>query len=184
MNLTRALRHLAFGLLVAGDIGAAAQVPEPDGYRLDDYRAPTPATVPGAVAIDTQKAYELWQAGAAKWIDVLPAARRPQNLPPHSLWTPLPRRDIPGSLWLPDVGRGQLSPEVEASFRDHLEAATDGSRDCPVVFYCLADCWMSWNAAKRAASWGYSQVYWYREGIEGWEAANLPTENAEPVAVP
>ena len=75
---------------------------------------------------------------------------------------PLPHRDIPGSLWLPDVGRGALSPELEGYFRDHLEAATARRHDMPVVFYCLADCWMSWNAAKRAASWSYTQVYWYR----------------------
>ena len=40
---------------------------------------------------------------------------------------------------------------------------------------------MSWNAAKRAAIWGYTQVYWYRDGMDGWEAANLPTQIAEPV---
>jgi PQQ-dependent catabolism-associated CXXCW motif protein len=49
-----------------------------------------------------------------------------------------------------------------------------------VVFYCLADCWMSWNAAKRAASWGYREVLWYRDGTDGWEAAGLPTEVLHP----
>ena len=39
---------------------------------------------------------------------------------------------------------------------------------------------MSWNAAKRAASWGYKQIYWYPDGIDGWDAANLPTADAEP----
>jgi rhodanese-related sulfurtransferase len=43
---------------------------------------------------------------------------------------------------------------------------------------------MSWNAVKRAASWGYTQLYWYRDGIDAWEAAKLPTENAEPVSGP
>ena len=52
----------------------------------------------------------------------------------------------------------------------------------PVVFYCLADCWMSWNATKRAARWGYTQLYWYRDGTDGWEAAALPTEEATPAA--
>jgi PQQ-dependent catabolism-associated CXXCW motif protein len=184
MTLTRAIRHLAFGLVLVGDVGAAAQVPEPDGYRLEDYRAPTPVTVPGAVVIDTQKAYTLWRAGTAKWIDVLPTPRRPQNLPLRTLWMPLPRRDIPGSLWLPDVGLGRLSSDLETHFRDQLEMSTKGQRDWPIVFYCLADCWMSWNAAKRAASWGFRRVYWYRDGIDGWEAASLPTENADPAARP
>ena len=94
----------------------------------------------------------------------------------------MPRYDIPGSLWLPDVGRGALSPELERSFRDHLEAATKGRRDTPVVFYCLADCWMSWNATKRAAEWGYTHLYWYRDGIDAWEAAKLPVAKADPAA--
>ena len=27
---------------------------------------------------------------------------------------------------------------------------------------------MSWNAAKRALSWGYSNVAWYPDGTDGW----------------
>jgi PQQ-dependent catabolism-associated CXXCW motif protein len=137
--------------------------------------------VPGGVVVDTKEAYDLWQGGAAVWIDVLPAPRRPENLPAQALWMPLARRDISGSLWLPDVGRGALSPEIEAHFKAHLKDATKGARDCPIVFYCLADCWMSWNATKRAATWGYTRVYWYRDGTDGWEAAKLPMEDREPV---
>jgi len=89
-----------------------------------------------------------------------------------------------GRVGLPDVGRGALSPELEAYFRVHLEDAVKGLRDRPIVFYCLADCWMSWNATKRAAGWGYTQLYWYRDGIDAWEAAKLPTENTDPVSGP
>jgi PQQ-dependent catabolism-associated CXXCW motif protein len=184
MCVRRAVGGLVLSLLLTFNIGAHAQAPEPEGYRVDDYRAPTPATVPGAVTIGTEAAYRLWQSGAAVWIDVLSAPRRPENLPPQALWSPIPRRNIPGSLWLPNVGRGALSPELEAYFRAHLEAATGGFRDRPVAFYCLAQCWMSWNAAKRAASWGYSRLYWYRDGTDGWEAAKFPTENAEPIPGP
>lgn len=174
------LQSLVFGFILFADIAASAQTPEPDSYRMDDYRAPTPATVVGGAALDTTSAYELWVSGDATWIDVLPASRRPANLPVSAIWMPVPHRDIPGSIWLPDIGRGALSPEVEAYFRHQLEAVTKGRREAPVVFYCLTDCWMSWNAAKRAASWGYTRVYWYRDGIDGWEAAKLPTHEAEP----
>jgi len=180
----RAGRGLLFGFAFASNLAAHAQPPEPEGYRIDDYRAPTPATVAGGVVLDTDAAYQLWKAGEAIWIDVLPAPRRPANLPPSALWMPLPHRDIPGSLWLPDVGRGTLNPELEGYFRDHLQAATKGRRDVPVVFYCLTDCWMSWNAAKRAAGWRYSRVYWYRDGTDGWEAAKLPTKDIEPLPRP
>jgi PQQ-dependent catabolism-associated CXXCW motif protein len=49
-----------------------------------------------------------------------------------------------------------------------------------LVLYCLANCWMSWNAAKRALSLGYSDVAWYPEGTDGWFAALLPLEDATP----
>jgi PQQ-dependent catabolism-associated CXXCW motif protein len=49
-----------------------------------------------------------------------------------------------------------------------------------LVFYCQADCWMSWNAAKRALSLGYSNVAWYPEGTDGWTFYNLPTLESRP----
>ena len=48
------------------------------------------------------------------------------------------------------------------------------------MVYCQADCWMSWNAAKRILSYGYSNVAWYPDGTDGWERANLPMAEAQP----
>jgi rhodanese-related sulfurtransferase len=31
---------------------------------------------------------------------------------------------------------------------------------------------MSWNAAKQALSYGYTNVAWYPEGTDGWQRAN------------
>ena len=42
-----------------------------------------------------------------------------------------------------------------------------------IVIYCLRDCWMSWNAAKRAMTMGYRNVVWYPDGTDGWEDALL-----------
>jgi PQQ-dependent catabolism-associated CXXCW motif protein len=180
----RALAGLVLGALWVASPGARAEPPEPQGYRTDGYRAPTPATVAGGAALDTAAARQLWNEGGAVWVDVLPVPHRPPNLPAAAVWLPVSRRDIPGSLWLPDVGRGELNDKLEAYFRAHLEEATKRRRAAPVVFYCLADCWMSWNAAKRAASWGYKRVYWYRDGTDGWEAAKLPLATAEPAPSP
>lgn len=173
---------LLLALAASGAVARAdsATVPEPPGYRLDGYRAPTPATVAGGRAIDTAEAEALWRQGGAVFIDVLPAPRRPEGLRPEALWKPLPRLDIPRSLWLPDVGRGELSPALEAYFRDSLAEATRGDPSRPLVFYCLARCWMSWNATKRAASLGYSHLYWYRDGTDGWAASHLPLVEATP----
>jgi len=180
---TRASLALAAFLIAAAAAPAqTTAVPEPPDYRTDDYRAPVPATVAGGRAIATDEAQRLWRGKRAVFIDVLPAPRRPEGLRPDALWKPLPRRDIPGSLWLPDVGRGALPEPLAAYFRAALERATGGDKSAPLVLYCLADCWMSWNATKRAASYGYTQLYWYRDGTIGWEAAALPTAEATPEA--
>jgi PQQ-dependent catabolism-associated CXXCW motif protein len=45
----------------------------------------------------------------------------------------------------------------------------------PLVFFCVnSQCWLSYNASLRAAALGYTNVYWYRGGIESWRAAGLP----------
>jgi PQQ-dependent catabolism-associated CXXCW motif protein len=178
----RTLAPLALAATLFAQSAAAqiAAVPEPQAYRTEDYRAPVPATVAGGQTIATDEARRLWRDKQAAFIDVLPAPRRPEGLRPDALWKPLPRRDVPGSLWLPDVGRGALSDALDAYFRAGLEHATGGDKKAPVVLYCLADCWMSWNATKRAASYGYTRLYWYRDGTTGWEAASLPTEEATP----
>jgi PQQ-dependent catabolism-associated CXXCW motif protein len=158
----------------------AADVIEPDGYRLEDYRAPTPATLRGAAVLGTKEAERVWRSHDASFIDVLPRPPRPKNLPEGTLWRDKPRSNIPDSIWLPDTGYGQLAPRMSDYFSDGLEKVTRGDRARLIVLYCLADCWMSWNAAKRALSLGYSNVAWYPEGTDGWLAAGLPLKDAMP----
>ncbi len=169
-------------LFAAGATAAEEAVgwPENGGYRTQDYRAPTPLTVPGGRMVTTEEARALLERRDVVWVDMLPAPRRPEGLAPGTLWRPSPRLGIPGSIWLPEAGRGALHPATEAWFRDSLARATGGDLGRPVVFYCLSDCWMSWNAAKRAAALGYREVLWYRDGTDGWEAAGLPTEVLHP----
>jgi PQQ-dependent catabolism-associated CXXCW motif protein len=122
----------------------------------------------------------LIKRGRLLLIDVLPAPRRPEGMRPDQPWMPVPRRDIPGSVWLPDVGRGALAPEAEQGFQNALVRLTAGDRTRPMVFYCLSRCWMSWNAAKRAGAYGYSSVYWYPDGTDGWAEAGLALAEAKP----
>jgi PQQ-dependent catabolism-associated CXXCW motif protein len=170
---------LAMVLFAIADV-RAAEVLEPDGYRLEDYRAPTPATLHGATVLATPEAEKLWRSRVASFIDVLPRPPRPRNLPEGTLWRDKPRTDIPDSIWLPDTGYGELAPSMADYFAKGLEKATGGNRARQIVLYCLADCWMSWNAAKRALALGYSNVAWYPDGTDGWLAAGLPLKDATP----
>jgi PQQ-dependent catabolism-associated CXXCW motif protein len=167
------------GAVPLAAIGEGAP-PEPDSYRMEEYRTPTPATLKGARVLTTEEAHELWQEGTAAFIDVLPQAPRPANLGPDVVWRDKPRFDIPGSLWLPDTGYGGLAPIIESYFRAGLRKATGDDRTRAIVFYCLRDCWMSWNAARRATEFGYRKVGWYPEGTDGWSAAGLPLESRKP----
>ena len=152
---------------------------EPAGYRMEAYRAPTPPTLAGAAVIGTVEAERLWREGHALFLDVMPRDAKPA-LPPGTLWRDRRRENIPGSLWLANVGYGALGEAMEAYLRRSLEAATAGDPARPLVFYCQADCWMSWNAAKRALELGYSRVLWYPEGTDGWARATLPLAEARP----
>jgi PQQ-dependent catabolism-associated CXXCW motif protein len=174
------VRFAFMAMVVAAAEVVAADVAEPDGYRLEDYRAPTPATLRGARVIGTDEAETIWRSHSASFVDVLPRAPRPRDLPAGTIWRDKPRANIPGSIWLPDTGYGQLASSMAGYFNKGLEKATDGNRARTLVLYCLTDCWMSWNAAKRALSLGYSNVAWYPEGTDGWLAAGLPLQDATP----
>ena len=151
------------------------------GFRMDRFRAPVPDSVPGAHTITTAQAKQLHESGRVAFVDVLRAPRKPPGLPAGTLWIPKRRLNIPGTLWLPDVGFGTLSEDLDAYFRIHLARITENDPNYPVVIYCLADCWMSWNAAKRAARYGYRAVHWYPEGTDGWDAAGYPLEESHPI---
>lgn len=186
MSLLVSMQRLLLGALflaalLSGASGAKTQAPpEPSGFRMEDYRAPTPATLAGARVVITAEAHKLWQEKAAIFVDVLPQAPRPANLPENVLWRDKPRFDIPGSIWLPDTGYGALAPQMERYLLENLARATRGDKSKAVLFYCQRDCWMSWNAAKRALQAGYTNVIWYPDGTEGWSEENYPLEECHP----
>jgi quinoprotein dehydrogenase-associated probable ABC transporter substrate-binding protein/PQQ-dependent catabolism-associated CXXCW motif protein len=164
--------------------GAAERVPEPAGFRLGDYRAPVPAKLAGAAVVDTAELQALLAEQAPILIDVLPAPPPPDDRGGARIWRGQERANIPGSVWLANVGFGELAPEVERYFADNLTRMTTGDPSRRLVFYCQAECWMSWNAAKRALALGYRDVAWYPEGTDGWAAAGLPLEPAAPLPLP
>jgi PQQ-dependent catabolism-associated CXXCW motif protein len=176
------LKRLAIALIavtVACGASAAGNVEEPLAYRMEKYGAPVPATLQGARVLSTKDAEALWHEGESVFIDVLPRPPKPE-LPAGTLWREPPHSDIPGSVWLADVGYGGLTSEMEDWYRDSLAELTSSDFSRSLVIYCRANCWMSWNAAKRAVVWGYTNVSWYPGGVEDWQAAKLPLEEQRP----
>ena len=155
-------------------------VPEPDGYRADNYRASVPATLEGARVLSTEQAEAIWREGTSAFIDVLPRAPKPQNLPANTVWRERPRLNIPGSIWLPDTGYGVLAAATEDYLKRGLARVSSADHAKLLVFYCQENCWMSWNAAKRALAYGYTNVAWYPDGTDGWRRADLPVAESQP----
>src|SRR6188474_779764 len=131
------MRTLACVLVASFVLAATARaqqtVPEPDGYRTDDYRAPVPATLSGVRVLTTAETEVIWRAGMGVFIDVLPRAPKPPNLPAGTVWRDKPRLNIPGSVWLPDTGYGKLSEATEAYLRRGLERASVGNKAALLV---------------------------------------------------
>ena len=151
------------------------------GLRMERYRAPVPADVPGGKTLDSAQAIAAHVQGKTTFIDVYP----PKGLGPDPLdghWVITEeRRSIPGAIWLPEVGRGTLSKEAEDYFKRNLARLTDDKTDASVVFFCTSDCWQSWNAARRAIAWGYSDVHWFPLGTDGWLEAGGELTTVQPV---
>jgi PQQ-dependent catabolism-associated CXXCW motif protein len=168
----RLLRPSLAALSLSLLLGAAhADTPlfSADGYRINLYRSPTPNQLQGAAIVDT----------AALLIDVY----RRQWLQGRFI-EDQPHENLPGSHWLANTGDGDLTADWQGYFARNLNALTAGDLAQPLVFYCRSDCWLSWNAVKRAAAMGYKTLYWYRDGLDAWQAANLPVEPARPEPFP
>ena len=159
---------LLLGFWVCISASIAMSVEEPVGYRMERYDDRVPETLAGATRVFAIDVLELQQNKAALVIDVIPEHRPPDDLPEGQLWLPVAHQGVAGALWLPDVGYGVLSEVTEAYFKSHLKEVSSGDWGWPLIFYCRSDCWMSWNAAKRAMSYGYTSVYWFADGIDDW----------------
>ena len=116
--------------------------------------APTPASIPGGQVITTAGLLDLQRRQIPHVIvDVLGGP----NMLPNA---------IPG-VWMSEPG--SFNDQVQARATAMLIDATQGKKETPLVFYCLSPhCWMSYNAALRAINAGFTNVLWYRGGVEAW----------------
>lgn len=172
--------RLAVALLVlaaqsAALCGKAADPapPEPAGIWTGPLQGAVPATIAGGSVVDAVVVEGLVTQERAVLIDVAPAPHKPANA--VETWAAPPHRSLPGAVWLPDVGNGEIPPALEAWYQARLAVLTEDDRAKPVVVFCHPNCWASWNAAKRAIGYGYRRVYWYPDGVEGWQDSGRST---------
>ena len=112
----------------------------------------SPESIEGATTVDTAKAKELFDDGVV-FVDMRS------------------NKDWDAGR-IPDAEYLELKTKfTEASLVEVLK------KDEPVVMYCNGhNCLRSSKATTLAVSWGFSKVYYYRDGFPAWKAAGNPTE--------
>lgn len=109
-------------------------------------------SVEGAVTVDSAQAKKLFDSGAL-FVDT--------------------RKD---SDW--EAGRipDALHLELKSKFSAESLSAEAGKND-PLVCYCNgSECLRSASCSEQAVEWGFSKVFYYRDGFPAWKAAGYPVE--------
>ncbi|HMO48121.1 MAG TPA: rhodanese-like domain-containing protein [Rubrivivax sp.] len=175
--LGAAAAALVTAVAAQGGAGAAAEqmvrferqdfgVPPTRQLHDGAMHAPTPASIPGGQVVTTAGLVALLQGRQAPYL-VFDVLGGPETLP-----------GAVAAVWMSQPGSFDDATQRQAG--QLLGQLTQGRKDVVLVFYCLSrECWMSYNAALRALRAGYTNVLWYRGGIEAWKQAGLPTAPAQ-----
>ena len=159
------MRHVQEGLRLAGlrdhaeedaDFGVA-----PESMLHTDLVARTPTSVPGAMTIRTAELVSLLSRLKPIIIDVA-----------LDSWG----SSIPDAVGLQGTGHGaSFSEKVQNRFSRKMQTLTKGDLSAPIVVFCVnSERFTGYNLALRLVALGYTQVYWYRGGVEGWQVNDLP----------
>jgi rhodanese-related sulfurtransferase len=112
----------------------------------------SPTEIAGATTVDAAKAKELFDKGVS-FIDVRS----------NKDWE---AGRIPGATHI----------ELKKVYNE-AELSKVVKKDQEVVMYCNGPkCHRSSKASAKAVGWGFSKVYYFREGLPAWKAAGYPVE--------
>lgn len=79
-----------------------------------------------------------------------------------------------------DWGAGRVPDAIHIELKKKLNEASMGKeikKSEPVVIYCNGEsCIRSSKASIKAVAWGYSKVYYFRDGFPAWKSAGYPVE--------
>lgn len=127
----------------------------------EPYRAPTPQRIPGGGTLSTAQLAALLDAPAKPLLINAMAAGD---------------ESLPGAVRLSGAGQaGTFHDDRQIHLAERLAKLTAGDRHRTMVFFARdAESWLAYNAALRAMELGYTNVHWYRGGLEAWRAAGRP----------
>lgn len=144
-------------------VGATASL------RNENFGQPTPLTAPGGRLIGTK---ELRDKLRSKIPPVVIAAMND----PYSL---------PGAVALDYAATGgTFNDATQTKLAASLKKLTEGNKHKEVVIYCHhSKCWLSYNAILRVSRLGYTNLRWYRGGVEAWIEAGLELDETRQLDV-
>jgi PQQ-dependent catabolism-associated CXXCW motif protein len=130
-----------------------------------EIHAPTPSTMPsGSKIISTLELVKLFKSEPKLVVldsNHANAAKKPTL--PKANW-------LHGSGW----AETKFNKTIDTNFAKVM-AGIAPNKNTPIVSYCSNwECWLSWNTTMRLSALGYTNLYWYRGGIDAWRAAKLP----------
>lgn len=175
--------------LLTQPLGARPDGSEPalfdaDGYRVARYRTPIHIDPRPASHLALSAALILMPGRDALFVDVMPVESGVRDAA-SGRWTLTGEHlTIPGAVWHPDTGRTPVDTLLWRALEETIQRARRKRPSLPVIVFCRADCWMSWNAARRLAAGGIENVWWLAEGTDGWSAAGRELVIVQPVSVP
>jgi PQQ-dependent catabolism-associated CXXCW motif protein len=123
---------------------------------------PLPKTVPGVTTLTTLELRQLLNAQPG--VVLVDAYSEGAHM------------SLPGALWRPDIGLPRPGAFPLADMQKAMAAATGNDRDRPVVVFERSSAWgwYGYNAALRLLGMGYTNVLWYRGGVDAWFDAGFP----------
>ena len=123
--------------------------------KRNNYGSATPMKVPGATTVTTDELKEM-------------LAKEPKPVLIDALGASTMIADAQG--YGDGIGEGAIIGKDKDLIPKALQAWTSGDKSKPIVFYCRSSsCWHSYNASLHALEMGYTNVFWYRGGIDAWK---------------
>jgi PQQ-dependent catabolism-associated CXXCW motif protein len=135
---------------------------------------PLPLLVPGVTTISTLQLRDLMEKD--KTVVLIDAFRDADHM------------TIPGAFWRPDIGEVRPGAFPLAEMAKILDVITNHDHERALVVFERSSNWgwYGYNAALRLVGMGYTNVHWYRGGIDAWFDAGyqMAKVSARRVAAP
>ncbi|MEP7083285.1 MAG: rhodanese-like domain-containing protein [Betaproteobacteria bacterium] len=90
-------------------------------------------------------------------------------------------RTLPGAVWMPDLGVVTIGQLERGQIETAMRSATAGDPSRPVVVFERSSRygWFGYHGVLRLLGMGYSNVYWYRGGLDAWHDAQFTLAQAQ-----